>query len=837
MAELVLLAPIAGWVLSIEETPDAVFAERMLGGGVVIDVTGQALHAPCSGVVISVHRAGHAVTIRSAEGAEILMHIGLETVALEGRGFRAHVSDSQIIAAGDLLISMDLDILAQGARSLMSPIVITNGDRFRIEKMVYGCAISVGEPLMTLRGIDPPTAEGSISAGASVSRSVTVSLAHGIHARPAAAIAAAARTLGEISLALGDKTANARSAIAILALGVRCGDEIIVTASGPSAAVAAETLANLIATGIEEGEVTPYRPPAAPRAEAPPAVTDGNSLTGVAAAPGLAIGIATHLTATEVVINDMSAGAQIERHSLEEALATVRRHLESLTAASSRQQRSVIGAHLAFLQDPDLIDAAQEAVAQGASAGRAWKQAIDGSISLVSGAGDARIAERVDDLVDLQRQVLLALGGKIHEAQRLPDRAILLADDLLPSQLIGLDATKLAGICTARGGPTSHVAILAASMGIPALVAVGAGLMRIADGTQVILDVDVGRLNVAPDAATLAEATRTMEAAGRRRKAARSTADEPSRLIDGRRIEVLANLGSLADARAAVDAGAEGCGLLRTEFLFMDRETAPDEEEQLACYQALADVLGDRPLTIRTLDIGGDKPVSYLPIGEEENPALGLRGVRVSLARPDLLRTQLRAILCVRAAGALKIMAPMIASRFELTAVRALVDEIRGELVSLADFQLGAMVETPAAAISADLICGEAEFISLGTNDLSQYTLAMDRGNPAVAKSVDGLHPSVLRMIAAAVEGARAKGRSVSVCGGLASDFAAVPILIGLGVHSLSIVPALTPELKMLIRSLAEVDCQNLAREALSLASPAEVRALAASRLRGEGAL
>jgi phosphocarrier protein FPr/phosphocarrier protein len=830
MAEVVLLAPMAGWALPIEETPDPVFAERMLGDGVAIDPTGQSLHAPCAGEVLGINRARHAVTLRSAEGVEILMHVGLETVALEGRGFEAHVREGQAVAAGDLLLSFDLDILARGAKSLVSPVVVTNGERFRIVSARRGSTVAVGEPLMTLEPIEAESAAAPAADAGLAKRSIIVPLAHGIHARPAATIAAAAKRFSaQARVSGGGKSAKAISPMALMALGVRRGDEITIDASGPDAEMAVAALADLILHGIAEEPAAATGPPA--RRDPVPASV-GPRLTGVAAAPGIAIGVAARLAAPEIVVEDQASDPDAEGGRLAEALAKVRAHLEALAASGSKQQRSVLGAHLAFLEDPELVQAAHDLIGQGMAAGRAWKRAVDGYVALVRAAGDPRIAERVDDLVDLQRQVLLALSGKTHQSSPLPEGAILLAEDLLPSQLIGLDPARLAGVCIARGGPTSHVAILAASMNIPALVAVGPAVMNIPDGARLILDADSGVLDAAPDEGALEAAERAMEAGRRRRQAARGSADEPCRMADGRRIEVLANLGSVADARAAVAAGAEGCGLLRTEFLFLDRETAPDEDEQLTCYQAIADILGDRPLTIRTLDVGGDKPVAYLPIAAEDNPALGLRGVRVSLARPDLLRTQLRAILKVRARGPLRIMAPMVASRSELAAVRAMIAEIRVDLGTAAPIEFGAMVETPAAAIAADVLCGEAEFVSLGTNDLAQYTLAMDRGNPAVAAAVDGLHPGVLRMIAAAVDGATSKGRSTSVCGGLASDFTAVPILIGLGVHSLSALPAMAPELKDLIRSLTEAECVRLAEEALDLASAVEVRALAASLAR-----
>ena len=288
---------------------------------------------------------------------------------------------------------------------------------------------------------------------------------------------------------------------------------------------------------------------------------------------------------------------------------------------------------------------------------------------------------------------------------------------------------------------------------------------------------------------------------------------------------MFANLGSLSDATFAVAQGAEGCGLLRTEFLFLERDRAPDEREQTDCYQQIATALGGRPLVIRTLDIGGDKPIAYLPLPEEENPALGLRGVRTSLWRPDLLRIQLRAILAVRPQGQCRILLPMITDVEEIRTVRAMIDEIRGELGSRAAVLIGAMIETPSSALLADQIAREVDFLSIGTNDLTQYTLAMDRGHADLAARIDGLHPAVLRLIAMTCEAAGRHQRLVAVCGGLASDPTAVPVLLGLGVGELSVVPSMIPQLKQMISTMTLERCHTLAQHALQLDGAESVRA------------
>jgi phosphoenolpyruvate-protein phosphotransferase len=544
------------------------------------------------------------------------------------------------------------------------------------------------------------------------------------------------------------------------------------------------------------------------------------------AAPGLAIGQAVRFVSSDIVVIEIGAGADHERVALEAALVQVRARIEQAAAKGDAARKAILGAHLAFLEDPELTASAHRLIVEGKSAGFAWRRAVGGYVEALRGLGDRRLAERVDDLIDLERQVLRALSGEEDEARALPAGAILLADELLPSQLMGVEAGQVAGFCTAKGGPTSHVAILAAAMGIPAIVAAGPGVLDVTEGASLILDAENGTLRVGPDAGQLADAQTAIAARHERKAAAKAAAHQESRTADGVRIEVFGNVGSLNDAQAAAANGAEGSGLLRTEFLFLERETPPDEDEQARQYQAIASALDGRPLIIRTLDVGGDKAAPYLPIPTEENPALGLRGVRVSLWRPHLLKTQLRAILRVKPLGQCKIMVPMIASLDELRAVRAVLEEAKRELGITERVELGVMIETPAAAVTADLLAAEADFLSVGTNDLTQYVLAMDRGNPELAARIDALHPAVLRMIAQTCAGAAKHHRWVGVCGGLASDLVAVPVLLGLGVTELSATAATVPEVKALVRALNLDACQALARQALDQTSPEAVRDL-----------
>jgi phosphocarrier protein FPr/phosphocarrier protein len=350
--------------------------------------------------------------------------------------------------------------------------------------------------------------------------------------------------------------------------------------------------------------------------------------------------------------------------------------------------------------------------------------------------------------------------------------------------------------------------------------------LKIPEGTLVVLDGSQGVLHSCPSDQSIEEARQEIH----KREASRTNdlvhAFAPATTLDGASIEVVANVRNATETLEGVRNGAEGVGLLRSEFLFDDRNSAPDEEEQAQAYTAVANVLGpERTLVVRTLDVGGDKPLPYLPLPKEENPFLGLRGIRVSLDHPELFRTQLRAILRVANLTKLHIMFPMVATLEELRAAKALLaDEVRLRGPT-AEIQVGLMIEVPSAAVMAEQFAREADFFSIGTNDLTQYTLAMDRGHPQLAKKADGLHPAVLKMIALSCEGAHAHGKWVGVCGGLASDLLAVPVLLGLGVTELSAsVPAI-PAIKSLIKRLSMNDCRALAKEVLQMETATDVRA------------
>ena len=811
-AVVTLVAPFAGWLAPLDEVPDPVFAERMMGDGLAIDPIEGLLRAPADGEVISIPASGHAVTLRLDNDAELLIHIGLETVALNGKGFDPRVTAGARVRAGDALIGFDLDALAGSVKALITPLVVAS-EGYALEVEAPGREVALGAPVARLTRIGPAST-GPQAAGERHERELLIAAPHGIHARPAARIAAALKPFAaEVQLRHGDRAANARSTVALLGLGATRGDRVTIVAAGTDARTAVDTVAALLDRIAAEEAAAPHPAPA-------PATRGGP----VTASPGLAIGQALQLRLADIEVPRDGAGIARERAALAEALGRVSAGLGN---SASGTAAAVVEAHRALLADPELAAAAERRIAEGRSAAFAWRTASREAADAIRATGDALLMERVADLADLERQLVAALLGETGPAPpTLQPGTILIGEDLLPSQFIALDKSRLAGICTAAGGPTAHVAILAASAGIPMIVAAGNAVLEIEDGATVILDADAATIAVEPDATALAQASERLARNRERRAAEIHAAQGECRMADGTRIEVFANLGSVADAAAAVRAGAEGCGLLRTEFLFLDRETAPDEEEQRDCYARIAATLGDRPLILRTLDIGGDKPVPYLPMPTEENPALGVRGIRLSLARPDLLRLQFRAALRGIPAGQCRIMLPMVADLSDYRTARAMLDETAAEL-GIAAPPLGVMIETPAAAMLAGQIAGEAAFLSIGTNDLTQYALAADRGNAGVSQRIDAFHPAVLRLVREVGRGAREAGRRAGMCGGLAADPLAAPILIGLGITELSVPPAAIPRLKAVVRGLTMETCVALAERACNAESPETARGIA----------
>lgn len=662
---------------------------------------------------------------------------------------------------------------------------------------------------------------------------ITLANAHGLHARPAKILAQLAKSFeGDIRVRIVDGPVGAvsvKSLSKLLSLGARRG-QVLEFVAEPT--IAGDALPALLAA-VEEGlgeDVEPLPTVVAqveildiePLASAPLA---GSQLQAIAAAPGIAIGPA-HIQVLQPFDYPLRGeSSAIERQRLQAALNDVRRDIQGLIERSQAKAiREIFITHQEMLDDPELTDEVDTRLKQGESAEAAWMSVIEAAAKQQEALQDALLAERAADLRDIGRRVLAQLCG-IETAQEPHDPYILVMDEVGPSDVARLDPARVAGILTARGGATAHSAIVARALGIPALVGAGPGVLLLAAGTLLLLDGQRGRLHVTPDTATLQRATVERDTREQRLQAASAQRHEPAVTRDGHAVEVFANIGESAGVASAVEQGAEGIGLLRTELIFMAHPQAPDEATQEAEYRRVLDGLDGRPLVVRTLDVGGDKPLPYWPIAEEENPFLGVRGIRLTLQRPQIMEAQLRALLRSADNRPLRIMFPMVGSVDEWRAARDMTERLRLE-IPVADLQLGIMIEVPSAALLAPVLAKEVDFFSVGTNDLTQYTLAIDRGHPTLSAQADGLHPAVLQLIDITVRAAHAHGKWVGVCGELAADPLAVPVLVGLGVDELSVSARSIPEVKARVREFSLSEAQGLAQKALAVGSPAEVRAL-----------
>ena len=687
----------------------------------------------------------------------------------------------------------------------------------------------------------PPTPEAQVPAGAvaggSASAELVVDTAHGLHARPAAQLVRTAASFdADVRVAnatSGRGPVSARSLNAVATLAVGRGDRIEVSATGPQAIDAVDALRALAERRFDEDPEETG--PVGEAAERTAALADGG-LAGRPASPGVAVGPARRFHPPDLEPPDETGrGAPVELASLDAAIEAARRDIDAQRAAvagrAGAYRAAIFDAHLLFLEDEALLRPARTAISGGASAARAWHDAVAAVAETWGSVDDEYQRARAADLRSVGTQVLARIVGVEPPRPRLAGPGILVAADLAPSDAAGLDPATALGVATAFGGPTAHAAVLARSLGIPAVVGLGEALLDVAEGTPMALDGDAGVvvLDPGPELVERLEERRRADADADR--AARSRAAEPATTRDGVVVEVAANIGTPDDVAAAVAAGCDGVGLFRTEFLFMERSSMPDEDEQEAAYRAAAEALDGRPMIVRTLDAGADKPLPYLAQAPEANPFLGVRGLRLGLERPELLRTQLRAIARVAADHPVRVMFPMVATLDELRrgtdAAEAAVASLAAEGVRVpARLEIGVMIEVPSAALLADRLAEAAAFFSIGTNDLTQYALAAERGNERVAGLADALHPAVLALIERTARAAEDRGRWAGVCGEVAGDPTAAPLLLGLGVRELSMSAPAIPHVKRAAREVDLADARELAATALRLSSAEEVREL-----------
>lgn len=663
---------------------------------------------------------------------------------------------------------------------------------------------------------------------------------HGLHARPAAKfVQTAARFDADIRVynLNNDKgPVSARSLNAIATLGAVNNHQIRITASGEQSSEALQALSELVNGNFGESvteEMPVIRQPAAPL------VQEAGAIQAVPVSEGVALGPVFHFQLPPPAIPDEPAeNPQQEWERLQIAIGMVRKEIKTrhreMSITVGEEQAAIFEAHLLILDDPDLLKNAKAGIfEQGQNAAAAWHVGINKIVEQYHSLPDQYLQQRALDVTDVGNQVLYSLTGEGSETViKLDHPVILVAEELTPTQTAQLDLEKINGIITLVGGPTSHSAILARSLGIPAITAVPASIARLVEGTPVALDGFSGTLWIDPADKKQAELQTRRNDWLQQRQSLLKTSHEPAITLDSHRIEVVANAGNLQDAQSAIQNGAEGIGLLRTEFLFLTRQEPPTEDEQMDALRQIGMAMQGHPVIVRTLDVGGDKALPYIQLPEEANPFLGVRAIRLSMQRPDLFRTQLRAILRAGKDCTLRIMFPMVAEIGEVRKARQVLQQVHEELTSEKiehawPIETGIMVEVPAAAVMAKHLASEVDFFSIGTNDLTQYTMAAERGNPNLSDFSDALHPAVLNLINQVVTAAHENGKWVGICGELAGDPLAAPVLIGLGIDELSLNPAGIPRIKSIVRSIRREDARALAIQTLKSSDAASVRKLA----------
>ena len=812
---LTVFSPVQGAVVPLEQVPDPVFSEHMLGDGLAIDPAGDTIYAPFDGKIIDFNKASHALVLGSG-GAEVLLHVGLETVNLKGEGFTPLAKTGDSIKKGQPLLKFNPHILAQKVPCPFVILVVTTPAETQVPHKAEG-VVKTGDFLFD---VSLGVAQSTSPAEEHFTQSAPIRVINpnGLHARPAGVLAQLALQYPHsVELVKGTAVANAKSVVAVMGLALEYGNEVIVRAGGPEAE--AKTFLAKMEKGFAEafGEkgaaITPKKPT--------------EKSCALAACSGLAYGQAFVYRSADITFEETASNPSAETKRLEETLQTVLAETQAKMAAEANEEnKTILSAHASMLQDPDLAQTARAAVQQGKSAAYGLNQAMRKSIEVLQKTGNAFLMERIADLEDLRRTLLLRLGGKQAKSMDLPKGCICIAQELLPSE-VGALAGKAAGVLLAQGSPTAHAGIMLRNMGIPTLVRAGQEVLSIANGTPICLDADRVHFIVNPTPKQLAEFTARAEQHRQEEKSQTLQALQPAATQDGLRILVEGNVSNEQEAALAIHNGADGLGLVRTEFLFHGRTQAPSQQEQQQAYQAVLNAAQGKPVTLRTLDAGGDKPLAFVHIPPEQNPIVGIRGIRAFEQNESFFRTQLRAMLSTRHTGNLRIMLPMVAFADEIDFFKNLIAQEQASLGTSVPVQVGIMVEVPSAALTSGQMAARADFFSIGTNDLTQYTLAIDRGHKELSGRADHLHPAVLKLIDLTCRGARQHHKPVAVCGAMAGDLAAVPFLIGLGVTELAVGGKAVAQVKALVRKLDAKQCAQAAQKAIELADAQQVRALA----------
>lgn len=849
---MIFLSPTTGNVLPIEEAPDSVFAEKMLGDGIIVVPAEKkgVLCSPISGIIKTINPNLHAITIEHYEtGIEILIHIGIDTVGLKGKGFKVkRIKEGSVVKAGQPLMTVNYDFIRSRQLSDYIMIIIINRPKAIVQKE-SGEHVKVEEALFSIDESSIKTEEvvNNNSDSLVISEWVTVKNPTGLHARPTARLVNLGQQVsGSVIIEHENgKTADGKSSTSVMNLNINRGDKIRIktpnqTDYKPMIDAINAGLGEDVSNFEDQKKSTPNQTEeilfTKQNFDTSTQIIHSTEESKIAlhiASPGLAIGKAFILKHQDLGLEPEAIGSVDEEiRFLQEALKKSEINIKAEIAEADQEGQEILEAHLAFLTDPSFVDETKALISTGKNAAWSWHNITEKNAATLAASDNAYLAARAADIKDVARRVLTLILGE-DEQVVYPENTIVLTEEFYPSD-IGRMTNAVIGTATILGTPTGHAAIMMRNRGIPSLYGAPNSLTSISNGTTIIIDAQEGLLVTNPSVETLNRYQEEADKNRRLREQNLADAHKPAVTTDGHSIEISGNISDVSEANIAVERGANGFGLVRSEFLFHDRAKAPTEEEQIDIYQPIIDLTKEHHhAVVRLLDAGGDKPISYVRSSPEENPLLGVRGVRLFVDNEDLLRVQLRALLKCQPYDKLHIMIPMISIMKEVEMVRLVMhDEAQKLGINLNSLpKLGIMAETPAVCAMSEQFARYVDFFSVGSNDLTQYTMAMDRTHSRLAAEASAANPAVLQQIRLLCEGAKKHNKHVAVCGGAASDPITALIFVGLGVDELACSGVSIPQIKALIRRYSLKQLQEVAQQALTCVSEEEVKKLVTKNL------
>lgn len=854
-------APLSGETVALEDIEDPIIATKALGDGIAIKPNDNNVFSPCSGVIKLIHSQKNVIIIHTETGADILINIGINLKDIPKNLFKSFVQVGSIVETGDLLLQFDKNELLKDSAKFNTIVVVNNLEtscneiRFiNNSKNILACksllyvigkkeAINSNEFNEYLKRLSTNMKKENNN----LKLELIVINKTGIHARPASVLSSLAKKFtSEIKLYKEDDKADAKSLIEILGLGISYNDNVTLEIIGEDAEEALSAISEAFASGFgEEGHSD--KKTVTTTAQQSTNTTDSNQedtkiiekiktneksvvISGVVNYPSLVMGKAFFIVEEDISITENSEiSYEEEKHRLLSAIDNVKskiqEYINNAQENNKTSQAEIFTAHAEVLKDDFLINSAKELLKESKTAEYAFKQATNKTCDILSKTQNSLLKERISDIKDIQKSVINVLSGKELKPLEIPENSIVIAEDLNPSNITNFNS-NVKGVILSKGSSTSHISIMMKNEGIASLVSVGSSVLHIKEGTAIILDSKQGNLIVNPSEEEKNSNTSKVEELQKIRNYNLIKTKNPAITTDGIRIKVLGNVGGIDQAVEAYNKGGEGIGLVRSEFLFMSCKSAPTEEWQRNVYQDICNAMHGEEVVVRTLDVGGDKPISYINIPSEENPIMGLRGVRNYHLNKEIFYSQIRALLSVNPAGICKIMIPMISGIGEVKKIKEVIAKEKESLGIKAEIKVGIMVEVPSVALLAKQFAKHVDFFSIGTNDLAQYILAMDRGHNVLTKHLNNLNPAILKSIDFTCKGAKEYNVPVGVCGAMASEIESVPILIGLGVSSLSCTSALIPDVKAFIRSVSYSKCVEVAQKSLELETQDEVKSL-----------